>query len=302
LLREHERTHIREAIRRFDEAIAKDQKFAGAYAGLADAYCSLVYGHQMMPAQGLALASEAVKRALAIDPAQVEALTALGLVRLLSFDWEAAEEAFRYSVVTGSGYAPAYFGLGVFLTLRGRFDEGLAALKKSQRLDPFSPLVFLHLALNCLWRQEYSAALREARRAAELAPGWPPAFSLIPLVLVHEHRNSEALASLDALGNPGERFPLAAAVRGYAYAMAGRARSAREVLVGLQETAEREHDPNITGRAAIHVALCEDDMAVSLLEQAWDRRDPGLLLLRFAPAWRPLHSNRRFQTLLERIG
>lgn len=55
-------------------------------------------------------------------------------------------------------------------------------------------------------------------------------------------------------------------------------------------------------RAAAHSALGEADAALTLLEQALDRRDPHLVSLRTDPVWDPLRPDDRFKSILRSLG
>src|SRR5439155_9715424 len=73
---------MQQAIELFQQAIAKDSRYALAYAGLADAYI-LLADYNVLPAREvMPRAREAATKALQIDDSLAEAHTSLGWVKL----------------------------------------------------------------------------------------------------------------------------------------------------------------------------------------------------------------------------
>jgi tetratricopeptide (TPR) repeat protein len=70
------------AIDRYQKALARDPKFAAAYAGTADAYSYLAENFVAAPREVMPKAKEAAMRALDQDGNSAEAHTSLGIVKL----------------------------------------------------------------------------------------------------------------------------------------------------------------------------------------------------------------------------
>ena len=54
--------------------------------------------------------------------------------------------------------------------------------------------------------------------------------------------------------------------------------------------------------AILYTGLGEFDTAFDYLDKCVDERLGNMILLHISPIWRPLHGNKRFQGLLDRIG
>src|SRR5262249_53700167 len=76
---------LRDAIRQFEQAIAKEPNFALAYAGIADCYSTLSSQHSP-PRQAMPEAEKAARKALEIDPQLAEAHAALGYIDIF-YHW-----------------------------------------------------------------------------------------------------------------------------------------------------------------------------------------------------------------------
>src|SRR5512133_2144577 len=86
---------FQQAIKSFEEAIAKDPDYAQAYVGLADTY-ALMSGYDVAPkAETIPKAREAAAKALALDDqlAEAHASTAL-LAQNYDWDWRKAEREY----------------------------------------------------------------------------------------------------------------------------------------------------------------------------------------------------------------
>ena len=87
---------MQQAIDLFQQAIAKDSRYALAYAGLADAYI-LLADYNVLPAREvMPRARDAAAQALQIDDSLAEAHTSLGWVKLAhDWAWPDAEREFK---------------------------------------------------------------------------------------------------------------------------------------------------------------------------------------------------------------
>jgi len=132
---------LKDAIQKFESSIKRDQKFALAYTGLADAYSILAsYSLEYVPPkEGFPKAKTAVEKALSLDDHLAEAHASLGLVKFYyEWDWNSAEAEFKKALELNPGYAQAHQYYADFVKSFGRFDEALGEMKKALTLDPLS--------------------------------------------------------------------------------------------------------------------------------------------------------------------
>jgi tetratricopeptide (TPR) repeat protein len=102
----------RQAVKLFEQAIARDPSFAPAYAGLADAYAAAseeIAGPfkptAIPPDTALAPIGPAAETALQLDPMLAEAHAAMGLLYSRRLDWQQAEESFRRAIELNPSYS-----------------------------------------------------------------------------------------------------------------------------------------------------------------------------------------------------
>jgi hypothetical protein len=91
------------------------------------------------------------------------------------------------------------------------------------------------------------------------------------------------------------RCPLA-----YAHAVTGDTTAARRILADLLATPGPATEP--FGLALAYVGLGEVDEAFRWLERGFDARAPFMHATRVTPAFQPLHRDRRWQALLQRMN
>jgi tetratricopeptide (TPR) repeat protein len=95
--------------------------------------------------------------------------------------------------------------------------------------------------------------------------------------------------------------PYYAASLGYAYALSGKVREARDLLDQLKKRSRRQYVPAYA-IALIYTGLGEKDHAFEWLEKAFEDRSTSMAYLKVEPALASLHSDPRFTALARRIN
>jgi TolB-like protein/DNA-binding winged helix-turn-helix (wHTH) protein/Tfp pilus assembly protein PilF len=91
------------------------------------------------------------------------------------WNWDAAEEFYRQAIRLNPNEPGALHDHGWLLITRGKFDEGIAEIRRAQELDPVSPRATIHVAWAYIYTRRYEDAKREARRALALDPDFEEA-------------------------------------------------------------------------------------------------------------------------------
>ena len=133
----------RESVHLFEAAIAKDPKFAPAYAGLGRAYNTMgtifIGGTRPSETQPKALAAAA--KVLELDPALPDGHALTAYVFLRQWRRVEAEGAYRRAIELDPNDSQAIYGLANLLVCLGRFDEAVALGRRARDLDPLSTWV-----------------------------------------------------------------------------------------------------------------------------------------------------------------
>jgi TolB-like protein/DNA-binding winged helix-turn-helix (wHTH) protein/Tfp pilus assembly protein PilF len=184
---------LRRAEELFEQAIAIDPDYAPAHAGLAK---SLVLRADPgnVGATSRRLRAEAIlNRALALDPANSDALATKGLMLSLS-DPEAARTLYEQAITHNSSNSDAYRWLALNY---GQSDPAryLELMHRAYLVDPLVSGLNFHWAAALFHFGRHEEALVAARDWYELNPGFPGSYVLAGRVHLSAGRFDEAIKS-----------------------------------------------------------------------------------------------------------
>ncbi|HVQ38088.1 MAG TPA: protein kinase [Pyrinomonadaceae bacterium] len=282
----------------YNHAIELDPGYALAYTGVADYYNWLgVFGIKPF-SECSAAAKAAAQKAVELDPTSAEALSALGFAVVChDFDWAVAEAHHRRAIEINPNYATAHHWYGFHLQMAGRFDQGIGELLRARELDPLSPSIVQGLGWCYYQARRFQESKTTYQNMLEAVPDFAYGLITYSWTLRQAGLADEGVKIAEKafdLSSGGQFFLTAL---GAAYAAAGRHSDARAALDRLQEMSERSYvSPYL--RALIHVNLGERDVALDLLQQAYDINDGWLVWLGVEPQLDPLRGESAFEELL----
>ena len=158
-----------EAQRFLRQAQDLDPGFATAYAFESYShYLHVMLGFAEAPAEGLAAALAAAKKALALDDKDPVAYFAAGRVYMMRGQHDASVAELERAVALNPSFALAHHGLGCALMLSGRLEEATGELDRAIRLSPRDPVLWGTMSfrsLTCTMLHQYEAATEWGRRA-----------------------------------------------------------------------------------------------------------------------------------------
>lgn len=283
-------------------AVELDPDFALAHAGLADAWATLGIYNVRAPSEVMPAAETAASRALDLDPALAEALTARGCVRsLYAWDWEAADEDFRRARATAPAYATGHHWHAInHLALRGRFAEAHEALRIAGDLDPDAPAIEASVGFLLFLERRYPEAEHRLSGLTAAHPDFAMGHFFLGGVLERSGRWNEALASLEAACELRGRSPEALAALAQTLAFAGRRAESDDLVRAMRASAvTRWVSP--TRFAQIAFAAGDMDAGFSGLRAAVDARAVDLPWMAIHPAFDAVRADFRFDEVREAL-
>jgi TolB-like protein/DNA-binding SARP family transcriptional activator/Tfp pilus assembly protein PilF len=286
----------------FEQAIARDPRFAEAYAGLADAWVLMPGYNVTNSSESWPRARAAAERALALDSTQAEAHTTLAYgTFLFERDWRAAEHGFRRAIALNPGYATAHHWYGDFLGGRGDLEGYLQEIRLAHALDPLSGQIGTEVG-RALWAlRRNDEAITQLQQVLRADPLFAGAHLTLGRVYIQQDRLAEAIGVIQKAVQLRGRDPLDVAELAYAHALAGRRSEAEALLVELERRSRREY-VQPTAIAIIHTGLGEHERAFDWLDRAATERDGWLAESIFYPTFDPLRSHPRYGPLLQALG
>jgi TolB-like protein/DNA-binding winged helix-turn-helix (wHTH) protein/Flp pilus assembly protein TadD len=295
---------LNKGVEYFQQAIAKDPRYALAYDGLADCNILLAVFGFSSPAEGFPKAKEAALKSLELDGRLAEAHTSLARIKAeYDWDWSGAESEFQRAIELNPGYATAYHWHGSVLATMGRPEEAIANYRRALELDPLSPIINAYLGQAYYHTRQYDQAIEQLQKTLELDPNLGMARAYLADTYVQKFMIKEAIAELEKQMVITQGHVWAVAQLGYTYAVAGRKPEARKMLDKLDQLSSQKFVP-ADAMAHIYAGLGEKGEAFEWLEKGYERHSLGLggVDLKIDPVWDPLRSDPRFTDLLRRMN
>ena len=287
------------AIEYFERAIARDPSFALACANLAMAYTELAEVGAMEPEVAYRRAAEAAANALRLDPELGAAHCTMGYLKgVREFDWSGAEREFKRALELSPSGADTYDYYGRLCAGLERYDEAIALQHRAHELDPLAHR--MDGVTSLLRAGRYDQAVVEAEDAAELDPGYDRARATLGWAYFLSGRQSEGVVELEAAVSVSRRNTLWLGQLGEAYAIAGNAEKARDILRELEERAKTTF-VSPYHFAYVYTGLGDSDRAMDLLERAVAERTGPVYSIKGSFLLKPLHAHPRFRALLRQM-
>jgi TolB-like protein/Flp pilus assembly protein TadD len=285
------REWAREAAGIYQQVIAKDARFAPAYAGLAAAYAaSSAQGFREDHTDELAEMRAAAENAIRLDPLLAEAHDALGMVYMRDGKWAESEASFRRAIELDRSNSGAYNDFSTFLLLPlGRIDEAVHQLRMAAKADPLSPFVQQRLAEMLIFAGRYEEAAAHCAGAPEC----------LARTQLGQGGIDQAIQILSRLNKTArESKELSELVRprylGYAYGRAGRRADAEKLAV--------EVAPNAFSQALIYAGLGDKDRTLQALNRVAGLGAVRIGLALNSPEFTLLRGDPRVETLRKKVG
>jgi len=294
---EFTREGMLQGISHFDQAIARDPKFALAYVGRAIAYTELGEIGAFSRDEAAALALSSAARAIALDPELAEAHCAQAYARLAyEFDWEGAEQGFRRAIELSPGYSEAYDLYGRMLSGMERFDEAIALQQRAYELDPLTARS--DVVTTMVRAGRYEEAIRAAHRSLAIDPDYTRLRTTLGWALLRSGRTDEGVAELEraVAAEPDDAMWLAQL--GEAYGLTGRREQALEILKRLESWPRPVSAYHL---AYVYTGLGEFEKALDQLEHAFETGRGAMFGLKGSFLFTPLRGHPRFTALLKRM-
>jgi adenylate cyclase len=287
------------AIEYFQQAIAKDPRYAAAYAGLSDAYEALAVLSGPRARDLMQSARTAANQAVALDDLSAEAHMSLAQVNRDEWKFSLAESEFKRALELNPNMGDAHLGYGILLVALGRFGEGLGQEQRALELNPVSALAMLWIARIYAFQGDYDRALDYVQKAQEIDPNYLTVNVTRSEIYFLQGKNQEGVEAVARfLESAGQREAAAAIRRNYAT-------SGMKGLNRMQiETSSNPASPGYEPlrAAAGYAALGDKDSAFLWLEKAYEAGDIALMNFNVDSQWTPLRSDPRFADLARRIG
>ncbi|HEY0003992.1 MAG TPA: protein kinase [Pyrinomonadaceae bacterium] len=293
---------LRLAIERFEQAVARDPRFALAYAELADCYALLNWYVEPPPPGAFERAKQAALKAVEADESLADAHASLGFVMFhYDRDWAGAEREFRRAIELKPQNAPAHRWYAFSLSAMGRHQEAFREIKRAQEISPRSPVIATGVANVLFLARRFDEAIEQCHKALELDPGSIAAHVVLRWAYECKGMHEEALAIYEHERVFAGDTPTTRAKRAHVLAASGRTEEAREILREILSLRDQQW---VTAYeiAIIYSLLDQRDEALHWLAQAEKENAVGLTYVQVDPHLDNLRQDPRFEEWLHQSG
>ena len=291
------------------QAVARDPAFARASAVLAATYTAAVINGLERPSDAWRASQQATRNALAWDKDLPDAHAQNAAFEFFyNRDWQGAER--EWSLAMRSRYAEIYPPIRVLRALQqwalGRTAEAVRVMGEIRALDPMSPLFVAkeaHYLLQDGQLEPAAAGYERALRSAldeEKDAYW---YGLAEVRRAQE-KFDDAIAirrRLDGARDDETLNQVLAAARGADGYRRIEMTVARLDLEDLEKLAAAGAYVAPIDRARLHATLADADAAFRALDEAFEIRDPGVVMIRADRAWAPLRTDPRLTAAVAKL-
>jgi TolB-like protein/Flp pilus assembly protein TadD len=287
------------SVNYYEKALHEDDKYALAYAGLADAYANLGYYGSIAPIEGRRKAEEAARKALELDDNLAEAHVALGLVYIgfAPSNFSVGDGELRHAIELNPNLAVAHYNMGLSFIRQGRLDEAIVELRKARELDPLSSVIARAVAIPYYFKRDYKRAFELLREANELGPALSATWEIG--LFIRSGSLNEAFAEIEKAKDARKNDPLFIYSTAMAYAASGKQ---AEALQSIKELEAISGASLSTAHwiAKIYATLNDKEMAFSWLERGLATGALGVFYTD-EPVWDPIRDDPRFAALVGKM-
>jgi TolB-like protein/tetratricopeptide (TPR) repeat protein len=300
----HERYSTRNftaALRRFEEAVERDPRYALARLGIAETSVLLANTGMVRPRVAVPRAETELEYANQLAPESAESRAVECPLRMAQFDWAAAEAAGRRAIELDPQYLFGWTWMSILLGGMGRIDEAVDMARHASEVDPLSPMpsAVAGWAFNAGRRFEEAEA--PLRLALERNPRHGLAVWNLALALVGQDRPAEAAGMLDrSTDRDTDGAALGHGFKAWVQAVLGHHDEARRRIEELRDWMTYRHVPRYT-LAWTLAELGDIDAALDEYEASVEERDAFIAYPLF-PGNDPYRDHSRFQRALEQLG
>jgi tetratricopeptide (TPR) repeat protein len=290
---------LKKAIESYQRATEKDPNCAVAYAGLAGSYAMGIWYIPLEPKEAMRKAKLAANKAMEMDPSFPEVHLAMSNVLNYEWDWSGSAREMERARALEPNFSS--YGYAYTLLAENKPDEAVSWIKRSEKLDPLSPLVSANVGQILYYARRYDEAIDQCRKALELDPNYAMAHLHLGQAYIQKGMHREAVDELQKAISLSERNPEVVAMLGYAYAAGGDRKKAENVIKELAVLSKRGYVPSYSV-AEIYAELGRKDEAFAWLQKAYQERTPHFCSLKVDPTMDSLRSDERYAELLRRTG
>ncbi|HMD78758.1 MAG TPA: adenylate/guanylate cyclase domain-containing protein [Nitrososphaerales archaeon] len=297
LVRENTEPSLRHALGVFEKAVALDQSYAKAYAGIAECYTELVNGGYEPHELAMPKAELSVKKAIQLDPELAEAHATLARVQFQEDDIRGSESEARRGIELNPSLPEAHFVLSNVSFLKMNKEEGIRESEACYHLDPARPRYIERLGLQYFYIGREEDALRHWEKTLQLAPAGTHRAMTEYYLYKGDMEEAKKHHSEAATFDPSHRW--VTWMKGFMAARAGDREEALSILKQIE--AKWIGSTTLNDIAFIYYALGDLDSYFTYIMRATEQHTVQYVYAIYCPLFAGSRGDPRYQEFLGKI-
>jgi serine/threonine-protein kinase len=287
----------RKAIDCFQQAVSIDPGYAPAYAGLALGYSYLTVYADAPANETFPKAREFALKASQLDSTLAEPHILLGLLKFLQdHDFAGWERESQQALAANPNSTDAHRLNGFRLMFLGRFEEALAEIQRALEIEPLSTAGNINYAWTLFYAGRIDDSETQTKKAIELAPDFWLSHDHLSMVYRFKGNYAQAVEELAKSKELRDETEAARLIR-ESFAKGGWQGFLRAVTV--EHASMKMTAYNMAG---FYAETGDKDRAFAALNEAIDKADQFVGLVKIDPFMKPLRDDPRFQQVVKRVG
>ena len=295
---------ISTAISYFNQAIAKDSRYALAFSGLADAY-SVLPAYGGTPSEAFPKSNAAARRALELDPSLARPHAVLG-GNEMNYDWDfsGGEAEYKKAFELDPNDATAHHWYANDISyLGGREQEAIAEANRAYQLEPLLPITTVVVGLVHMSVRQYDQAIEACERSVNENPTYADAHRCLAYAYWGKRMYPAVIEEWKTYGRlSGDRneSEFASALE-QGFRLAGW-KAALTKAIATRQAQRKTGYFSAHGMAGLYADLGDKENAFRWLNIAYRERDLLLITLKTDFLLDPIRSDPRFAELVRKVG
>jgi tetratricopeptide (TPR) repeat protein len=302
----NKRTHsdLAAAISYFNQALAKDPRYALAYAGLADAYVVLP-SEGSSPGENWFKGNTAARKALELDPTLARPHADLGGSEMeYEWDFSGGEAEYKKALEVDPNDATAHQWYAQDLaTIGGREAEALAEISRAHQLDPQSLIISQAMGQIYSFARRYDDAIAVCQKLAYENSTFAEVHDCLRIAYRGKRMYREFIEENkifgELTGDSNESEFAASLEQGF---RSGGWKGAVTKGIEVRQAQRKRGYSSAFEIATLYAELGDKDQAFRWLNTAYQERAPEMEGLKTDFTLDPLRSDIRFAELVRKVG
>tara|TARA_R110002049_G_scaffold97783_1_gene238161 strand:- start:1283 stop:2308 length:1026 start_codon:yes stop_codon:yes gene_type:complete len=283
-----------------NKEIAENPTNVDAYVGLAETYIILHAFGYLSNAETMPYVNEAYQKASQLNPTNAGVLKIAGLISFLNRDWKKTEKLFLKSIEANPEDLGTRHWYTLYLMAMNRIDEGVSQSDIVVSMDKNNDYLIARSSIY-YFLQQFEKMKPLMFKDIEANPETPWAYDWLGMAYNGLNEHDDAIKTYIKGFELSDGTVEVGGGLGHALAQAGEIELAKQIADYYTKVAKDRYLPACQ-RSFIHLGLGENEVALKLLEQAYEEKSWFLIFMQIEHWYDPIRRDKRFVEIMSKMN